>query len=67
MSDEMTTIAKAAKISGISPQLLRIYCRAGVFPGARKFRGTRWLIPREDLDDLVSGEVDVSGIHDVNT
>ena len=56
------TIREAAEILRLTEQLIRAYCRAGVFPGAEKIRGTRWRIPARDLQELVDDKLDVSGI-----
>ncbi len=59
---ETVTIAEAATETGLTPQLIRAYCRAGVFEGAEKVRGTRWVIPRKDLNELIEDKLDLSGI-----
>jgi len=59
---ETVTIAEAAAETGLTPQLIRAYCRAGVFEGAEKVRGTRWSIPRADLNELIEDKLDLSGI-----
>jgi excisionase family DNA binding protein len=43
------TPRQAAEILGVDVSLVRKYLRDGVFPGAYKFRGTRWTIPHDDL------------------
>ncbi|NIV93778.1 helix-turn-helix domain-containing protein [candidate division KSB1 bacterium] len=59
---EMVSVKDAAEETELTPQLIRAYCRAGVFEGAEKIRGTRWMIPRKDLNDLLDDRLDLSGI-----
>jgi len=57
---KMITVTEAARMLGVTPTLIRIYIRRGVFPGAVKVRGTRWQIPAAQVD-LFDG-ADVSGV-----
>ena len=57
---KMITVTEAARVLGVTPTLIRIYIRRGIFPGAVKVRGTRWQIPVAQVD-LFDG-ADVSGV-----
>ena len=57
---KMLTVTEAARALEVTPALIRIYIRQGVFPGAVKVRGTRWKIPVAAVE-MLDG-VDVSGI-----
>jgi len=52
---------QAAKALGIEISLLRKYLRANVFPGAYKERGTRWVIPQDDVIAFRDGKLKVGG------
>ena len=56
---KMLTVTEAAKSLNVTPALIRIYIRQGLFPGAVKVRGTRWQIPAAAVE-LFDG-TDVSG------
>jgi len=53
------TVTQAAKMLGVTPTLIRYYIQRGLFPGAEKVRGTRWRIPKAEVE-LFDG-TDVSG------
>ena len=53
------TVTQAAKMLGVTPTLIRYYIQRGLFPGAEKVRGTRWKIPKAEVE-LFDG-TDVSG------
>jgi len=55
----MITVTEAARALHVTPALIRIYIRQGLFPGAVKVRGTRWQIPAAAVE-MLDG-VDISG------
>lgn len=64
MNNELThlTPREVADMCFLSEQIVRLYCRKGVFPGAYLVRGTRWVIPEEDATDLLEGRLSVKGV-----
>ena len=56
---KMITVTEAARALHVTPALIRIYIRQGLFPGAVKVRGTRWQIPAAAVE-MLDG-VDISG------
>ena len=54
---------QVAKVLGMSYASVLAYLRAGVFPGAKKTRGTRWDIPDEDIRAFKKGNLSASGAH----
>ena len=57
---ELLTADEAAELMGIASNTFRTYCRAGKFDTARKLRGTTWVIEKEEIDKLVSGEKEIN-------
>ena len=62
MSNETVTVKQAAEMLDVTPTTIRLYLRKGVFESARKTRGTRWQIDREEVEAVTNGEIDISGI-----
>jgi len=58
MMSEMISAKEAADILGVSPSVVRVWIRAGVFKTAKKVRGTRWLVSKEEVEE---GPLDVTG------
>jgi predicted site-specific integrase-resolvase len=56
------TPTEAAERLFVDPSMIRIYCRKGVFPRAKKLRGTRWIIPIDDIEAVLDGTVSTEGI-----
>jgi len=50
MQSDFLSVREASEALGLTPASLRLYCRHGVFPGARKERGTQWRIPKMAID-----------------
>jgi excisionase family DNA binding protein len=47
--DELLTVAEAAARAGVTAQRVRLLCKQGRIPGARRF-GRDWLIPVQGVD-----------------
>ena len=65
-ASSFVTTADAAKILGVTARTIRRHCERRTFPGARhRFPddSSHWLIPREDLEALMS---DMSGMSDAS-
>ena len=60
--DKLYTPRQVADVAFVSAQSIREYCRRGIFPGAYLDRGTRWVIPGEDVEALLLGDISLEGI-----
>lgn len=56
------TVKDASREIGISFHTLYAYLNMDGIEGAFKFGGTRWMIPRQWIDDYLAGEIDMGGI-----
>lgn len=66
MSDANTkwvTARDLADWTGLNYATICLYCRAGKLKGAKKLRGTRWVIPLDAANKLLGGDLDVSGVY----
>jgi hypothetical protein len=61
---EKIPLITAAKRAGISPQSMYAYASRGAFKSAFKRNGTRWYIERWEMEDLIAGKIDVSGVYE---
>ncbi len=57
------TISEVAEKLGVSRQTVYLYQYHGYFPNAFKLRGTRWRIPKKDIDNFDSEKVDLSDLY----
>ena len=57
------SINEVVKLTGLTKQIITLYCRKGLLPGAYKFRGTRWRVPKAVAKQLADGRLDVSGAY----
>lgn len=55
--DDYLSIREVAEIIGVSQQSIRNYIKAGMLPGALKFRDTRWIIPKTTVRQLLDGKI----------
>jgi len=62
MNNETVTVRQAAEMLNVTPTTIRLYLRKGVFESAKKTRGTRWQIDREEIEAVINGEIDISGV-----
>lgn len=59
--DDYLTVRDAAIELNLSPHTIYAYLNMGEIEGAFKFAGTRWMIPRQWIDDYLNGNVDMAG------
>jgi len=59
---KLCTVKEAAEIAGVTTTTIRLYLRKGIFKSAHKIRGTRWMIDRDEVEELINGDIDISGM-----
>lgn len=60
--EDYLSVKDAAKELHLSQDTLYAYLRMGGIEGAFKFAGTRWMVPKQWIDDYLAGDIDVRGI-----
>lgn len=56
MPPELYTVGSVAKMFDVKPYTVRRWLEEGKFPNAFKLNGTRWRIPKKDLEALANQE-----------
>lgn len=53
----MYSIKDVVKMTGLCDKTIRNYIKAGLLVTAKKFRGVKWYIGKEDIIKLQNGEI----------
>jgi predicted DNA-binding transcriptional regulator AlpA len=60
---DYVALQAAADEMGLSYRLAYSYVQKGVFPSAKKIRGTRWYLHRRDINAWLTGQITSEGIY----